>query len=278
MRIIIFSLFSILLNGLSAADYLNPPDWADSNDFTHQTWAFMTDESEDLPAPPDGEPNWVNPFGTPGLTAIDYTTYMQFWLLESGGYIQVDTDRLGFYGGMGDTTLTFEIPNIERGPFWQKQLWLQIVYWARDDGGQTYDLEIARDSNFVDTNDITVAYFDVNEPDEPNGAIGRFYRLTAAYRFEEQPSEEYIKFTAYQYPPDPPEHSLGGASMIDQVSIDTRCVTVDQAEDGIINLRDYAVLANDYYSNNSSCDFNPDGYIDFGDLSVMLQHWLEVNY
>ena len=110
IRTIIFSFFSALLCSVSTADYLNPPEWADSNDFTHQTWAFMTDESEYLPAPPDGEPNWVNPFGTPGLTDIDYTTSFQFWLLESGDYIRVDTDRLGFYGGMGDTTLTFKIP------------------------------------------------------------------------------------------------------------------------------------------------------------------------
>lgn len=261
----------------ASADYLNPPEWTDNNDFTHQTWDFMTDESSYLPASPDGEPNWVNAFGTPGLTAIDYTTSFQFWQYYPVDYSHIITDRRGFYGGMGDTTLTFKIPNIQQGPFWQKQLWIQVVYWARDDGGQAYDLEIARDPNFVDTNDITVAYFDLNEPNEPNGAIGRFYRLTAAYRFEEQPGEEYVKFTAYQYPPEP-NHTYGGASMMDQVSIDTRCVNLDRVRDGVIDLRDYAVLANNFYSNNSSCDFNPDGYIDLGDLSVMLQHWLEVNY
>jgi hypothetical protein len=274
-RIIIGLLFFC---SLSIADYLNPPDWADSNDFTHQTWDFLTDEAEYLPAPPDGEPNSVNPFGTPGLIDIEYTTDFQFWMWNPyPQYLDVPPDNNGFYGGMGDTTLTFRIPNIQRGPFWQKQLWIQVVYWARNDGGQTYDLEIARDSNFVDTNNITVAYLDPNVSNEPNGDIGRFYRLTTAYRFEEQPGEEYVRFTAFQYPPEM-EHPYGGASMIDQVSIDTRCVNLDQTEDGIINLQDYAVMANDYYSNNSSCDLNPDGFIDFEDLSVLLEHWLEVNH
>ena len=254
------------------ADYLNPPDWNDSNDFTHQSWDFLTDESGSLPAAPDGEPNWINNFGTPALVDINYSTIFMYWQWD---YAEIQTDRRGFYGGMGDTTLTFNIPNVERGDFWQKQIWLQIVYWARKDGGQTYDLAIARDANFIDTNDIILAWLDPNDPNEDEGVIGKFYRLTAAYRFENQPAEEYLEFTAYQYPLDPPDHPMGGATMIDQVSIDTRCINIDLAEDGVIDFKDYAEFAAEYYQSTAAVDLHPDNFIDEKDLSVLLEFWLQ---
>jgi hypothetical protein len=57
--------------GTIKADYTNPPNWNDSDDFTHQSWDFLTDQSENLPASPDGEPCAVNPFGTAGLIYIE---------------------------------------------------------------------------------------------------------------------------------------------------------------------------------------------------------------
>ncbi len=268
-------LLLVSMHALACADYLDPPDWSDSNDFTHQSWDFLTDESANLPAPPDGEPNAVNPFGTAGLIDIEYTTLFQFWLWYPD-YLKVPTDRRGFYGGMGDTTVTFEIPNNERVGFWQKQLWLQVVYWARMDTLDNYDLRIARDSGLNDSNDIEIIYEELVDPNEDEGVIGKFYRLTTAARFEDQPSAEYIAFTAYQYPPDA-NHENGGASMIDQVHIDTRCVNLDLAEDGIINLRDFALFANLWQNHSAKTDFYPDSSNDENDLQVLLEYWLMQN-
>ena len=274
LRVFVSIAFCCLCRWQAAADYLNPPDWSDSNDFTHQTWDFLTDQSNNLPALPDGEPNWSNPFGQPGLTGVHYSTVMQYWLWNPQVYLQTPTDRRGFYGGMGDTTLTFHIPNLERQGFWQKQVWLQVVYWARKDGGQTYELTIARDSSFADANDITPAYLDPNEPNEDEGSVGKFYRLTAAYRFEDQPAQEYVRFTAFQYPPDA-NRPIGGASMVDQISIDTRCINLDLVEDEIINLFDYAAFAAEYLGESPAVDLHPDGSIDKKDLAVLLEYWLE---
>jgi hypothetical protein len=267
-------LILIVVSFIAKADYLNPPDWAASMDFTHQSWDFLVDESNSLPAAPDGEPNLVNTFGVPGLIDIEYTTDWQFWMWNPyPQYLQVPPDNNGFYGGMGDTTLTFAVPNNERQLFYQKQLWIQAEYWARNDTPENYDFVIARDPNLTDVNDIELVWEVLEELDKPSGKTGRFYRLTAAARFEDQPNSEYVAFSVYRYPPDM-SNLYGGASMIDQVHIDTRCISPDLIEDGIVNLRDFSVLANNYNDQNSENDFYPDGFIEFHDLDVLFKYWL----
>ncbi len=269
---LLFSISVFCLCGTIKADYFNPPNWNDCNDFTHQSWDFLTDQSANLPASPDGEPNFINFFGTPSLIYIEYTTLWQFWLWYPD-YLRITTTRRGFYGGMGDTTVYFEIPNRQRGDFWQKQIWIQAVYWARNDTLDNYELTVARNSNLTDTNGVEIAYDQIEDLNEGDGAIGKFYRVTAAARLDNQPAVEYVSFKAFQYPPDD-VHPYGGASMIDKVHIDTRCINLDLIEDGIINLRDFAAFANRWQSNSVETDFQPDGIINEEDMRVLFDYWL----
>ncbi len=267
----------------AGADYLNPPDWGDSNDFTHQSWDFLTDQTENLPnVPPDGDPNWINDFGQPFLISVDFNDYIPS-IPGAVGYksdltdMGLETDRQGYYGGMGNVMLTFRIPNLQRPPLWQKQIWIQMAYLARNDGGKTYDIDIATDPNFTDANVPELAYLLLEEPNEPNnppGRISQWYRLTVTYVMPDQPAEEYIRLATWHYPIElsPP---MGGAAVIDEVDIDTRSITPDLFADGIVNFRDFAVVAGDYGRTAPQSDLYPDNSIDFSDIEILLGHWLE---
>jgi L-rhamnose mutarotase len=222
-----------------------------------------------LPLIADGEPNWVNAFSTPLLIEADNThEWMKRWYVHPP---VLETDRTCMYGGMDDTYVVFYVPNQQRQNFWQKQIWIQMAYFARKDGVRNYDVFIARDPNFLYVNDIYLTYEQLEELDnEPQGNTGKWYRLTAVYRMDDQPAEEYIELWAYNDPA-----PAMAASMIDQVDIDTRSVNLDMFKDGCIDLCDYAVLAANYHTQNPDVDLHPDGYVDEKDLSVLLQRWLQ---
>ncbi|MBN1795137.1 MAG: hypothetical protein JW804_00530 [Sedimentisphaerales bacterium] len=271
MRLIKYVVLLVLFGGgYILADYANPPGWESYRYFTHQSWDFSADKSNNLPALPDGDPCWFNHYGQPFLTAIGYSTGAMYWQWEYHG--DVPTDRRGYYGGMGNTTLTFLVPRKSLGGLWQNQIWFQAAYWARNDGGQTYKLEIAADADFNDADGISIAGAEVEDLNEPEGDIGRWYRMTAAVRFNNPSANQYIRFTAYQYPPDG-QHPMGGASMIDQVDIDCRSVSPDFVR--TIDFRDYAALAAKVDSNTPAYDLNPDGHIDIGDIAVLCENWLK---
>jgi len=241
---IISTVFILMFSFCAMADYNSPPGWEDSHDFTHQSWDFISDKASALPAVPDGEPNWINSFGTPGLTTISYSGPYSWTCSWMGSYS--GQTRTGFYGGMGDTFLTFYVPNTLENSHWKKQIWIQMTFSARDNGTQPYDIELAHNAAFTDVNDIelkTLMVDEPNGPDDPNTVMSRWYRLTAVYEIPTGMPAEYIRLSAYQYPPDA-NHSMGGATMIDQVDIDTRYVNIaDFDESGRVDMVDFAIFA-----------------------------------
>lgn len=270
------------LGGLAAnGDYLDPPNWSDSTGFTHQSWDFnypsaLEPQGPQLPVYPDGDPNWINPFGAPCLVDVQFNDYpagipgIVGWRWDYSSD-QFQTYRRGYWGGMGNVTLTFKIPDRQRPPLCQKQIWVQMTYLARKDGGKTYDIAVASDPNFTDANEPKLAYLHLDEIDEPEGNVSKWYRLTAAYVLADQPQAEYVRLTAFHLPIalSPP---VGGAAMIDQVDIDTRTVSPDFVD--VVDFRDYAALARQYKGDSARFDLCPDGQIDLKDLSIFLESWL----
>jgi hypothetical protein len=263
----------LILMCTALADYNEPPGWDDFNDFTHQSWDFygtvdMQFDGPDLPLIADGQPSYINTFGEPVLIEADNShPIMKKWYVQPA---HLETDRRCMYGGNGDTWLVFKVPNISKNKYWQKHLWIQMTYFARMDGPKNYDILVARDENFTDVNDIELVWESVEDLNEPQGDYGKWFRLTAVYRFDDQPLEEFIKLIAYEDPV--PEFA---ASMIDQVDIDTRCINIDIVEDNKINFKDYAVLANNFNEPNMTCDLSPDGIINEYDLSILFDVWLQ---
>jgi hypothetical protein len=269
----------LLCCGVCAGYYIEPPDWNDSNDFTHQNWDFGDDGEYGyelvsdmgllpLGSLPDGEPNWVNQFGEPCLISFDNTNlWMKGWYYYPPA---LTTDRVALYGGNGDTTLEFYIPNVQRDKFWQKQFWVQMTFFARMDGVENYEITVARDANYKDVNNISLTFQKFEELNEPEGNTGKWYRVTNIYRFDDRPGAEYVKLRSLYNP-----EAVMGASMIDQVDIDSRYLNADLFEDGFIDLFDYAELAAKYGEQDYSTDLYPDGVIDINDLSVLLGYWLE---
>lgn len=237
-----------IITALCLADYTNPPNWENNVDFTHQSWDFVSDQSSALPAAPDGSPTQINDFNTPGLVDIAYTGPVSWtcsWMDEYPDE-SVPTYRTGFYGGMGNSFLTFHVPNSSRDMFWKKQVWVQMTFHARKDGPQPYDIDIAHDAGFTDVNNIQLESLVLDEPNEPEGDIGKWYKLTAVYEIPAGTDQEYIRLSAYQYPPDA-NHTMGGATVIDQIDIDTRYVNIaDFDESGQVDLNDFAIFASQW--------------------------------
>jgi len=258
----LFLLLSLTSLGIANADYVNPPAWQASRDYTHQSWDFGNDEMTEpsLPLLPDGEPNHISPADANSiLTAIDYNVHPSFQYLIPYGlvgwryeYESVVTSRRAFYGGMANTSLTFKINNTENKRFYyKKELWLQTIFYARKDDPTPYTLLVSRTSDFTDTNNISLISAEIvnlTDANNPEGNLSRWYMLTAVYEITDIPAAEYVKITAYQYPRIPGEHP-GGATMFDRVDIDTR------------------------YFNKA--DFDDSGTVDFTDFSYFAEQWLK---
>jgi hypothetical protein len=244
------------------ADYFNPPCWQSSRDYTHQSWDFGNDENAapTLPALPDGEPIYVTPADANAkLIAVDYNVIPAFQHLIPAGlvgwkydYEMMPTNRKAFYGGMGDVVLAFKISNTaNKSYYWKKRIWVQSVFCARNDSLQPYEIKVARNADFTDTNDIALISVELkklNDANSPDGNLSRWYVLTAIYEIKDICEAEYVKITSYQYPPDS-EHVMGGASIIDRVDIDTR------------------------YFNKA--DFDENGTVDFLDFVFFAEQWLK---
>jgi|GEM_PF-3411260 len=267
--------FCFLVNNSLFADYYNPPQWQSSRDYAHQSWDFGDDENAGptLPALPDGEPVWTNSFDAPYLTAVDYSSWMAFWqYVPMGG---LSSTRVGVYGGMADTTITFYVPDGGECEYWQKRLWIQMAYFARSDGGKNYDIQIARDLGFADTQGIMTISETVEDVCEPAGSTGKWYRFTGVYKINNLPNQEYIRLTARQLPPSI-SRPTGGAAMIDQVDIDCRSVNIaDLNEDDVVNMIDFALFANQWRQSgqNLSAGFDNSQSVDFNDLAVLAVNW-----
>jgi hypothetical protein len=266
------------------ADYVNPPDWQGSVDYTHQSWDFGYDEHVEpvLPVLPDGEPNWVNYYGQPRLIAVDYNDYPPIpgivrWMYDCKEYTDLITERRGYYGGMGNVIQTFRIPNNFPSQYYKTIVWIQMTYFARKDGAKNYNIEVARDAGFSDTGDMSVVSLNIEEPNEPQGNIGKWYRVTAVYEINQPAAAEYIRLTAYRYPREFP-NDMRGAAMIDQVDIDCRSASVaDFDRNDVINMIDFAFFANQWRLSGPglAADFDKNLSVDFNDLAILISQWLQ---
>ncbi|MDD5134897.1 MAG: hypothetical protein PHP01_05755 [Phycisphaerae bacterium] len=280
----VISFFLLIFTAGLKADYINPPLWQDSVDYTHQSWDFGNDEyaAPVLPALPDGEPNWVNYYGLPRLTAVDYNDYPAIpgivtWMYDYGVYSNLITDRRAYYGGMGNVFLTFRVPNNLPSQYYKTLVWIQMTYFARNDGIKNYNIEVARDDDFSDTADISVVSLNFEPLNEPEGLIGKWYRVTTVYEINQPDTEEYIRLTAYKYPADA-NHYMGGAAIIDQVDIDCRSVSVaDFDKNDIINMIDFAFFANQWQLTGPglTADFDKNLVVDYNDLAFLISQWMQ---
>lgn len=272
-------LLSVCLCAESAfCDYTNPPNWDGCASFTHQSWDFGKDERSEssLPSLPDGDPNYINSFGDPVLIDVSFTNFLSGWEWE---YSSLDTDRRGLYGGMCDTTLTFQIPNTTDlyTENWKKKIWIQAIIFARNDNPQlSYSMEVANDQSFADKTGISQTSLELVALDEPHGSTGQWYRLTAVYELGANPITEYIRIAAYNLPISW-NHPSGGASMFDEVDIDTCYVNIaDINEDSSVDAVDFAIFASDWLKleANLKTDLYADGSIDALDLEIFVENWL----
>jgi hypothetical protein len=235
MTVVTVAVLVVGLMGRAEADYINPPDWAANPYYTHQSWEFNAagfdpDPIEPtLPLAPDATgtgAGWVNPHGTPQLIDALYPNGgLGAWSWEAMGG---PWTRNGYYGGMGDTALVFEIPN-DPQPSLQKEMWVQWTYYASDLveaytgsgwGGDGWGIEVGRayDSGTETISDVAgiqMTDFNLETDVGGGGGSGIWYRATATLLFDDQPAMEYVKVHALTH---------GAATLIDQVDIDTRCV------------------------------------------------------
>jgi len=281
-----------MLITIAVADYVEPPVWAGSLDYTHQSWDFDYDPSyettgPDLPIAPDGEPNWFNFSGQPQLIAVDFNVPPEFQHLIEFGLVGwmwnysdqgFTTARRGYYGGMGHTTLTFKVPCKERTKPFTHQLWIQMTYLGNNNGQQNYNIKLSRDDDFNDLLACEPALLelselnDANNPPGPAG-ISQWYRITATYNLPADINSIYVRLTAYRYSPELPQHVMGGPSMIDEVDIDSRSISPSFVDK--IDFKDYAAIASKVGQNIPAMDMNPDGTINLDDVSILLESWLK---
>ncbi|MHB9071833.1 MAG: hypothetical protein ACYC54_15845 [Sedimentisphaerales bacterium] len=261
-QVFIILIFLLSCIGRLNADYFNPPEWRTSRDYTHQSWDFGNDEGIEpvIPLLPDGEPNCIKPEDANSqLISVEYNVDPSFQYLIPYGlvgwrydYNSITTSRRAFYGGMGDTVITFKISNTSSITYyWKKKIWVQSIFYARKDNGQPYNIEAARNADFTDTNGISlvdIEITDLNDTNNPDGNLSKWYIMTAVYEISNMPQDEYIKITAYQYPPIPEQHP-GGATMFDRIDIDTR-----------------------YYN---KADFDNSGLVDMVDFVFFSEQWLK---
>jgi hypothetical protein len=259
--------------GGARADYVNPPGWDGDTDFTHQTWEFTTDD-----VPLIADDGYSNPFGDPTMTEVYLCNPEEmFWVWEPMG----GGTRYGHWGGMPfgavgpdevAAAITFEIPNAARPEPWFKEMWIQVAYWGDIlSGGQVLTVEIARDSEFQDlylTYDAVAADIE-DQSATGSGSSGQFWRFTHTFVLEDQPGIEYVRVSLV------PADSM--AVFLDQVSIDTRCVsgpvTGDFDGDEDVDLVDYAWFQRCFTGSGVTptpecqvCDLDEDEDVDLTDF------------
>ncbi|MCD6569657.1 MAG: BACON domain-containing protein [Deltaproteobacteria bacterium] len=246
---------------LALADYHDPPGWDENPYFTHQSWEFNSldidpetpgwqlppcseegnelaispgvpgrGDPPDLPLEPDKvideEPEgFINSYGTPYLIyALPTDAPFGDWAWVSRGG---PWTRCGYYGGMGDTALVFEIPSSEMADM-QKQMWVQWTYYLSQPEGDDWGIEVGRGYELypdasnplerVEITDTEGIYVEVTREDYVGGGgSGTWYRSTADIRFNDHPGTVYVKVYAF---------TSGAASLIDEVDIDTQSVTM----------------------------------------------------
>jgi len=288
-RLFIALILALWVLGFTAvADYDNPPLWQGQTAYTHQSWDFgdsgeygtgaMVTNMSLLPlgSVPEGEPNYVNDYGVSSLDAFSNThIFMKGWM-----YVPeiASTARVAMYGGMGNTSLTFTLPGIACGEDMVKQIWVQMIVYARKDGEQQVaSVQIARDSLFSDTDGIVMISEQVEPLAEPEGYSAAWYRVTFVYEVALSGAAEHIKAVAY-YDPLLPDPQRLGASMIDRVDIDTRFVLkADIDRSGLVDYGDFASIASQWLSSDPVADLDGSGLVGVEDVVYFAQMWLGSN-
>ena len=203
-----------MLDNVVLADSVNPPDWSGNACYTHQSWGFNEtgkDEKGKLLPPrepflPDGKPSMVNPYGTPG-----YTFYAANKKYFDWTYIPMRMkgwSRNGMWGSMGPGVpagLIFDIPN-HKSPKLKTELWLQYV--ISEYKGVAFTTAVYTDEK----NSFTMISRD-KEKINSGGGSGTWYRITEIWEVSPAPPAAHVKIEFSK--------NMG---LIDQVSIDTRCV------------------------------------------------------
>jgi hypothetical protein len=231
--------------------YIIEEDWSENPYYTQQSWEFnsldidpdtpgwqfpeCTEEGKEIaispglpgrgdppdpPLAPDGDfgAGVHNPYGTPYLiyvgvdpadSAVDWT-----WYSMAGPW-----ERCGLYGGMGDTTLVFQIPNtdVEGNHLQLRVQFIQFSGTYPPDPPDAWEVHAGRGIDSVtheilDTEGINL----VSEEWNTETDIGNhpWFHVTQIWEFDDQPTMLYISIT---------DHKTS-ASLIDQVDIDTRSV------------------------------------------------------
>jgi hypothetical protein len=206
----------LMFCNLALADYVSPPDWSGNPYYTHQSWDFSEigkdEKGKPLPPkepfPPDGESPMVNPYGTPG-----YKFYAADKKYFDWTYIPMRMKgwaRHGMWGSMGagaPAGLIFDIPN-HRGKKLKTELWLQYVI------SQYRGAEFTS-SVYADKNNPFIMISRDKKKIKSGGGSGTWYRITEIWEISPAPPVAHAKIEFSK--------NMG---LIDQVSIDTRCVLV----------------------------------------------------
>ncbi len=233
-------------------------EWSDNPYYTHQSWEFNSldidpdtpgwqlptcnDAGKDdaiSPGIPGREDDEGNPYAPLAPDALDdefQNNYGEPLLIyamprdnESGGWswhaMAGPWFRCGYYGGMGDTALVFEIPNYYQAEQMHTQVKIEWFFFGSDNGldwrceiGRNYEKNLD-ESNHLDriiitnTNGVNLLNETVVEiPDtvNPNGKI--WHRITQLWEFDDSPAKIYAKI-----------YGLSNvAVLIDQVEINAR--------------------------------------------------------
>lgn len=278
-------LTAMFINLTLFADYYMPPQWDNDSGFTHQSWDFgddgeygtetITDMSKlPLSSYPDGEPNYINPAGTPKLTDFTHThPFMKGWQYDPD---RILTDRIAMYGGTsGDTILTFEVSQYPAEPYYYRQLWVQAAVYARKDGVDPVLFEVARDPAFTNTSGIKIISEQIHDPCEPEGYSADWYVVSKVFEISDPGTTDYIRVTAF-HDPELPDPQRLGSSMIDQVDIDTRMLhNTDMNKTGETNYNDFAFFSKGWQQSGPAADFNNDGIVDETDLKLLAKKYLD---
>ena len=241
--ILLAAFFSLIISGMAYAE-TEAPDWSDDEGYTHQSWEFHALNIDELNCPPqEGDPApipqgipgrdidflepdaffnpLVNPYGDPKLI---YALVPDGMFGMCAHYPPVGNyDRCGYYGGMGNVALLFEISVCE-GICAKKELWIQWIFFTDVldesrviEAGAGYETMDAGDpvdrAAIINTDGITLSYVDIQELEGEGNNFGKWYQATAKYLIEEDVPVIYAK-----------AYALSSMGLIDKVEINTHCL------------------------------------------------------
>jgi hypothetical protein len=194
--IIVSITLSCGLSLAARADDLTPPPWRFQPGTTFQHWDFSAGPNG---GPPDGPGiNLFNPYGTPVLIPVGNSSWQasvanrnNVWAVNGGGQ------------------LVFNIPNELDPPPHQKELWLQITFFAPAPIIPPGVTVMTPNGNF---------FTQIGGPFTTTFADGWTHQLTQ-WAYPECPGFEHVTI----FPPQP-----GVTLFVDQVVIDTRCYVVPE--------------------------------------------------